>query len=144
MGRWFQSLGLNCTLARFSPPIRHLKLLFRSMNTQPGSDIFPNSRSSLASLLSSLCSTQFSTQQFTTDTRFTYKTECLYASTRMSGNTCTTVGPFTTVTNWLSPKIRASGWHSPHLFTSLLLEIGLFSPKWSTMAFPTPLHFALT
>ena len=70
-GRRFQSFGLNWTWERSSRPIRHLKLLLKSINIQPGSAILPNNLSRLANSLSSFCCTQFSTEQSTTETKLT-------------------------------------------------------------------------
>ena len=107
--RRFQSLELNWTWDRSSQPILHLKLLLKSINIHPGSAILPNNLSSLANPLSYLCSTQFSTEQFTTETNLTCSTEFLYAYTCTSGKACDIAGPYTTVTKSLSPKTRASG-----------------------------------
>ena len=104
----FQSFGLNWTWEKSSRPIRHLKLLLKSINIQPGSDILPNNLSSLANPLSSFCSTQFSTEQSTTETKLTYNTEFLYAFTCTSGNANDITDPYTTVTNSLIPWTRAS------------------------------------
>ena len=108
---------------RSSRSIRHLKWLLKSINTQPGSAIFPNSLSSLASPLSSLCSTQFSTEQSTTETRLTYNTEFLYALTCTSGNAKDLTGPYTTVTNSRSPWTRANG--SIRIMTAKSVSKGL-------------------
>ena len=98
-----QSFGLNWTGERSSRPIRHLKWLLKSISTQSGSAILQNNLSSLANPLSSFCSTQFSTEQSTTETRLTYNTEFLYAFTCTSGNANDTTGPCTTVTNCRNP-----------------------------------------
>ena len=63
----------------------------------------------MANPLSYFCSTQISTEQSTTENKLTYSTEFLYAFTCMSGKACDITGPYTTVTNSLSPKTRASG-----------------------------------
>ena len=109
LSRRFQSFGWNWTREKSSRPIRHLKWLLKSVSTQPGSAILLNNLSSLANPLSSFCSTQFSTEQPTTETRLTYNTEFLYAFTCTSGNTNDITGPYTTVTNSRIPWIKASG-----------------------------------
>ena len=106
-GRRFQSLGLNWIWERSSPPILHLKLLLKSINFHPGCAILSNNLSSLANPLNSFCSTQFSTEQSTTETKLTYNTEFLYAFTCTSGNTYDITGPYTTMTISLSPWTRS-------------------------------------
>ena len=108
-GRRFQSFGLNWTWERSSRPIRHLKLLLKSINIQSGSAILPNNLSSLANPLSSICSTQFSTEQSTTESKLTYNTEFLYAFICTSGDANDITGPYTTVAKSLSRWTRASG-----------------------------------
>ena len=107
--RRFQSIGLNRTWERSSRRIRQLKLLLKSINNQSGSALLRNNLSSVSNPLSSFCSTQFSTEQSTTETKLTYNTEFLYAFTCTSGNTKDITGPYATETNSLSPWTRASG-----------------------------------
>ena len=64
---------------------------------------------SLAISLSSFCSTHFSTEHSTTETKLMYSNEFLYAFTCTLGKACDITGPYTTVTNSLSPKTRPSG-----------------------------------
>ena len=102
-------------MGKFSTPIRHLKLLLKSITIHPGSAI----------LLSSFCSTQFSTEQSTAETRLTYSTELVftYAFICTLDNTCDITGPYTTVTNSLNPKTKASG--SICFITGRFVSIGL-------------------
>ena len=114
-----------------------MKLLLKSISIQPGAAILPNSPSSLATLLSSCCSFQCSTDQSTTDTRFTHKSECLYA---VNLNIWKHVRHCLSVKSSLNPRIKANASISfmraisvnrgvpPHLCRSSSSVAGLSSP----------------
>ena len=121
----------------------HLSILSPTTCAAPTQIILltPSAPPTSAWNLNSLCSSQFSTEESTTDTRLIYRTECpkrlpLHVREHM----CHYRLVDHTVTNSLNPKISASGsTHiiranlvnrciAPHFFTSYPSDTGFSSP----------------